>query len=121
MWEVSRSAVLLLFLTTILGVVGGGIVGCWILPVVIAFAHGGLQEVLSLQISEKVFADPPHFLIPGSRVFVVVDWARLILGILGIGLGVTIAQRIWRYFAVHRCHWLTSKQADEFLKRDPGW
>jgi len=119
-WRIPPAA-LFLFLLMLCGGFGlGALVGDWILPFVVALAHGGWSEVRRTPISERVFAEAPAFMDRQSTSYMFVNIGRIVLSFAGMVVFVLGGKRWWEYLVIDKYRWMTREEVEAFYKRDPG-
>ena len=105
------------FFVVVGGAMCGLVVGMWLLPAAIVFAHDGVGGFLAnLPVGEFVFPTAPAFLGPDANGFKI---ACSLVGLLGMAIAGTKCDAFWRKQAVRR-GWLTEREAKTFSDRSGG-
>jgi hypothetical protein len=114
----------MLLLPVLLGAAAllAGIVGCAIMPVIVAFRHGGWSDIFALPRQSGVFLLPPEWL--RAQNASAYGLVRAGGGFVSLALSVVTlvqASHLWAHLAVTKWKLMTRQEAEEFGKRDPGF
>ena len=116
-WRIPPSA-FFLFILTLCGALGVGTwVGVWILPIAVAFSHGGWSEVCRIPISERIFAEVPAFLDSDSLIYKAVNVGRILLALGGAAVFGVVGRRWWEHIVIDKYGWMTREEVNAFYKR----